>query len=381
MQIIMPENTEFVIKTLHGAGFRAYIVGGCVRDLLLGAVPADYDVCTDAKPEDITRIFAKTVSTGIKHGTVTVINGKTATEVTTFRTDGDYKDFRRPENVEFVSDLKADLSRRDFTVNAMCYNETEGLIDCFGGKSDLEARLLRAVGDPKLRFQEDALRILRLFRFCSTLGFSPEKQTFDAAIKNARLLENISAQRIEKELRRAACGVAPQSLIPLINTGVLPTLRADGRIERIPCLPQNDDLRFFAFLYLTSDDIGAVLDYLKCSNGFKKYAQNLARTAKWQTGSRADIKRLLGALENSIFDLLYFKAEILSEDTAEAIIEAKEIAERGEPYKISQLAIDGGDVAAAGYGGKEISNKLRYLLEKVIANPKLNNRDTLLKLI
>lgn len=381
MRIAVPENVKFVIDTLCGAGFEAYIVGGCVRDCLLGLTAGDYDVCTSARPDDVIRLFRKTAATGVKHGTVTVIENDTPIEVTTFRTDGDYSDSRKPDTVEFINDLKADLSRRDFTVNAMCFSESSGLIDYFDGLGDLKKKTLRTVGDAEVRFSEDALRILRLFRFCSTLDFKPEKQTFDAALRNAHLLKKISAERIEKELRKTACGKNPAAVIPLIEAKVLPTLKPNGDISKIPLLPQKENLRFFAFLYLQSDNLPALLNFLKCSNAFKKYASDLSGGIGVEIESRRDIKRLLALLEENIFDLFALKTALFGENTEKQVAEAKEVLRNGEPYKISQLAINGKDAAAAGYKGSEINRVLSGLLEEVITKPELNKKEILENLL
>ena len=217
----IPEKIKFVLRTLTQNGYEAYIVGGCVRDSLLGITPSDYDVTTSAKPEEILGLFDKTVPTGLKHGTVTVIIENEPIEVTTFRTEGEYKDFRHPQNVEFVTDLREDLSRRDFTVNAVAYNETVGLVDLFGGLSDLENKILRSVGDSDKRFKEDALRILRLFRFASQLEFTPEEKTLKSALKLQNGLKNISKERIFSEIVKAVNGKNPKAILPLINSGGL----------------------------------------------------------------------------------------------------------------------------------------------------------------
>lgn len=381
MRIPLPQSIKFVLDTLLNNGFKAYIVGGSLRDSLLKLKVDDYDICTSAKPQEVTALFSKTVATGIKHGTVTVIVDKTPVEVTTFRTDGDYSDSRRPDTVEFVSDLETDLSRRDFTVNAMCYNENEGLLDFFGGIDDLKTKTLRTVGDADRRFSEDALRILRLFRFSSTLGFAPEKDTLDAALNNAPLLKNISAQRIEKELKKTSAGKNPEAILPLIDTGVLPTLKVNEAISKIPLLPDNENLKFFAFLYLLSDDLESVLAFLKCSNAFKKYAISLKYNARAAIETRTDIKCLLNEIESDIFDLLKFKSVILCEDTESAEKTAAEIIDSGEPYKISQLAVSGKDMGKKGYKGAQINDTLLMLLKKVMENPELNEKATLLKLI
>ena len=381
MQIVIPENVKFILNTLYDNGFKAYVVGGCVRDRLLCLPAGDYDICTSAKPSDVIRLFEKTVATGTKHGTVTVIVNKTPVEVTTFRTDGDYSDSRRPDTVEFVDDLKADLSRRDFTVNALCYSENEGLIDYFNGVDDLKAKTLRAVGDADKRFKEDALRILRLFRFSSALGFNIEKHTFDAAMENAHLLKNISAERIEKELKKTACGKNPSAVLPLIATGALPTFKVNENISKVPLLPQKDDLKFFAFLYLLSESLPETLAFLKCSNAFKKYAADLCGNLYAEADDRKDIKHLLAALENNVFDLFYLKTALLGEDTKEKAATAKEIKEKNEPYKTGHLAVSGDDVAKKGYRGAQINKVLARLLEAVINDPELNKRETLERLI
>ena len=381
MAIILPENVQFVIDTLKSAGFEAYIVGGCVRDCLLGLTPCDFDICTSAKPDDIIKLFQNTVKTGIKHGTVTVIIDKTQTEVTTFRTDGKYNDCRHPEKVVFVSDLKTDLSRRDFTVNAMCYSPESGLIDYFGGINDLNAKTLRAVGNADKRFKEDALRILRLFRFCCTLGFTAENNTLNTALKNAQLLKNVSAERIREELLRAACGDNITGILPLLETGALATLDANSQISKIPLLPSNIKLKFFAFLKLSGNNLLQTLDFLKCSNVFKDYCLKLESAICLKTDTRTDVKKLLRLLENNIFDLLDYKTSILNEDISDARNTAKDIIAKHEPYKISQLAVNGCDIANKGYHGEQIGFVLENILQKVTEHPSLNTKEKILSLI
>ncbi|MBR6902283.1 MAG: CCA tRNA nucleotidyltransferase [Clostridia bacterium] len=377
MQIPIPKNVAIIIDTLEKSGYEAYIVGGCVRDSLLGLVPKDYDICTSAKPEDIISLFEKTVNTGIKHGTVTVISAGMPIEVTTFRLEGEYKDFRRPDSVSFVDNLKADLSRRDFAINAMCYNESTGLIDYFGGVSDLENKVLKTVGEPEKRFREDALRILRLFRFCSVLGFSAEKLTLYGAIENAHLLKNISAERIEKELKITANGKNPEAILPLLETKCLPALKANTEIGKINNLPRSEDLRFFAFLRLTSGNIFDTLKFLKCSNSFREYCEKMECAIDKEIKTRADIKRLLQLLGNDIFDLFSYKSAIDGEETQTLKNTAKEIIKNGEPYKINQLAIKGNDIAEKGYKDKQIGYVLEKLLEAVIENSDINTKEKL----
>ncbi len=202
MEIQLPENVRNMIRQLEEKGYSAYAVGGCVRDSVMGKVPHDWDICTSAKPEEILSALEKhnIIESGLKHGTVTVKTGEELYEITTFRADGEYKDNRRPESVRFITSLREDLARRDFTVNAMAYNEAEGLCDYFGGMEDISQHIIRCVGNPDQRFQEDALRILRALRFASRLGFEIEEQTAAAIRRNKNLLRNISVERIAAEL-------------------------------------------------------------------------------------------------------------------------------------------------------------------------------------
>lgn len=208
MKIEMPQGAKKILDTLGRNGFEAYIVGGCVRDSLLGSKPNDWDITTNALPEQIAACFPEhtLVLNGIRHGTVGIVEDGVLFEATTYRVDGTYSDNRRPDSVAFTPRLEEDLCRRDFTVNAMAYNERDGLIDCFGGRSDLNKRLIRCVGEPEKRFEEDALRILRALRFASKLDFAIEKKTANAVLKEKDRLLNIANERIAKELLSLLCG-------------------------------------------------------------------------------------------------------------------------------------------------------------------------------
>ena len=211
----MPKNVDTAINLLQSAGFEAYAVGGCVRDSLLGKTPNDWDITTSAKPEDMKSVFADfhCIDTGIKHGTVTVVIDGEPLEITTFRLDGEYEDNRHPKSVTFTSDLGADLGRRDFTVNAMAYSKMTGTVDLFGGQNDLKNKIIRCVGDPDRRFNEDALRILRALRFASALDFEIEEKTAQSLLKNRALLGNISEERIAKELLKLVCGKGAKRIL------------------------------------------------------------------------------------------------------------------------------------------------------------------------
>lgn len=220
MTIQLPEKVKCIIDTLTDAGFEAYAVGGCVRDSILGRTPGDWDITTSAAPHQVKHLFAKTVDTGIQHGTVTVLEGKEGFEVTTYRIDGEYQDKRHPKEVIFTQNLIEDLKRRDFTINAMAYNETEGLIDVFGGIEDLKKKVIRCVGSPEDRFTEDALRMMRAVRFAAQLGFTIEKRTKEAISKLSSNLAQISAERIQVELVKLLVSDHPEQMRTVYETGM-----------------------------------------------------------------------------------------------------------------------------------------------------------------
>lgn len=384
MKFDLPQNIKFVLDTLISNGHKAYIVGGCVRDLLCGKTPCDYDITTSAKPNEIQNLFEKTIKTGIKHGTITVIAGGENIEVTTFRNDGTYTDSRHPNSVNFVSDVTEDLARRDFTVNAMCYNEYDGLIDCFGGKADINNRILRAVGDAKTRFSEDALRILRLFRFSATLELGIEQVTFDAAIECAHLLKNISAERIFSELKKSSMGTNVTALYPLLDCGSLKKyclIAAD--LSKISKLEKNEKLRLFSLINLTSTNIGKTLNQLKCSNKFKTYCEKMHFLCENIINeNKVSIKNALNFADAHIVrDVLIYYRDIIGIDTAKLKALLDEIISTPEPYLISHLNISGEDIKALGINGKDVGKTLEFLLNKVIENPSLNKREKLIKFI
>ncbi len=220
MKLILPENVSRIIDTLMRAGYEAYAVGGCIRDSLLGREPKDWDITTSASPAEVKALFPKTVDTGIAHGTVTVLLNREGFEVTTYRVDGTYEDFRHPKEVTFTPDLNEDLKRRDFTINAMAYNDTYGLIDAFDGAADLDRKIVRCVGAPKERFSEDALRMMRAVRFGAQLGFTVEEQTRSAICALAPTLKKISAERIQSELVSLLMSDHPEEMRTLYETGI-----------------------------------------------------------------------------------------------------------------------------------------------------------------
>lgn len=377
----IPEKIEKILDILCQNGFEAYIVGGCVRDMLMGKAPNDYDVTTSAKPEDIMRIFEKTVPTGIKHGTVTVISDGLPVEVTTYRTETDYTDHRRPDKIEFVTSLKQDLARRDFTVNAMAYNKQNGLQDFFGGKQDLESKILRAVGDAKIRFNEDALRILRLFRFAATLGFECEKNTLRAAIEYSYLLENMSRERILAELSKAVMGDNLKAFSPLVESNALSFLEIKKSLdyEQISKLEKKSELRLTAFLHSTSTNAVETLKLLKASNYQIDYADKFTRLLTYMdTKERFEIKVMLSLSGKEILLDYFGFLECKGCDMSLQIKVLKEVLENNEPYLLSHLKISGNTLIKMGYEGSRIGEILNKLLILVLRNPDLNNEKDLI---
>ena len=227
MIINLPEDVRHIINKLADEGYEAYAVGGCVRDSVIGRVPDDWDITTSARPEDVKRIFRRTVDTGIEHGTVTVMIGREGYEVTTFRIDGEYKDSRHPENVEFTASLKEDLKRRDFTINAMAYNEQEGIVDLFGGMDDIQSGIIRCVGNPADRFAEDALRMLRAVRFSAQLGYDIDKDTAAAIEELAGTIAAVSKERIHTEIGKTIMSSHPEYIEKACLLGITPVVFGD----------------------------------------------------------------------------------------------------------------------------------------------------------
>lgn len=379
--LFIPSEIQFIINRLKDNGFEAYLVGGCVRDMLTDVPPHDYDITTSAPPEIVISLFKITIPTGIKHGTVTVLNRGFAAEVTTYRTDGEYGDHRRPESVTFVKSLKEDLARRDFTVNAIAYNKTDGLKDFFGGREDIKNKILRAVGDPKKRFCEDALRILRLFRFASVLEFTPEEETLKAALESAPLLENISVERIFAELKKTLNGKNPAALKPLTDIGGLRFIgiKKPDYSKIIPL--QGAGLALFGFLYYSADDLIAALTFLKPSNKEKRLAENILTLLSLPIPKdKTEIKKMLFKTgRDAVEKHLYFKKYCLDEDTENALNMLGEILENGEPYRISDLKIRGEDLMDLGIRGEKIRETLEYLRKCVVNNPELNRSEVLIQ--
>lgn len=379
--LFLPSDTEYIIETLQKNGYEAYAVGGCVRDMLNGDTPHDFDITTSAEPEAVISLFEKTVPTGIKHGTVTVIINGVPNEVTTYRTDGEYRDHRRPDSVIFVKSLREDLARRDFTVNAMAYNKRDGLKDFFGGKQDIQNRILRAVGEPERRFYEDALRILRLFRFSSVLGFNIEENTLKAALGYAPTLKSVSAERIYSELLKTLCGKKPAALKPLTDIGGLGFLGVNTSPDYgiLPLLG-SADTKLFAFLYSGGADVTAALDFLRVPNKTKKAARDMLTLLNMPfPKTKPEIKEMLYLTSPvSVENYFDYKAAY-GENCENARNMLSEIIENAEPYKISDLKIRGEDLKKLGIRGRETGEMLEALRKYVIPDPTLNTKSRLLE--
>ena len=379
--LFLPSDTEYIFETLKKNGYEAYAVGGCVRDMLNGDTPHDFDITTSAEPEAVISLFKKTVPTGIKHGTVTVIINGVPNEVTTYRTDGEYRDHRRPDSVIFVKSLREDLARRDFTVNAMAYNKRDGLKDFFGGKQDIQNRILRAVGEPERRFYEDALRILRLFRFSSVLGFNIEENTLKAALEYAPTLKSVSAERIYSELLKTLCGKNPAALKPLTDISGLrfSGLTSDPDYGILPLLG-SADTKLFAFLYSGGADVTAALDFLRVPNKTKKAARDMLTLLNMPfPKTKPEIKEMLYLTSPvSVENYFDYKAAY-GENCENARNMLSEIIENAEPYKISDLKIRGEDLKKLGIRGRETGEMLEALRKYVIPDPTLNTKSRLLE--
>mgnify|MGYP004577252321 CR=1 FL=1 len=383
MNQVLPKKVKFIIDELMSHGYEAYIVGGCVRDRIMGIVPHDYDITTSAQPCEIKSIFKNTADTGIKHGTVTVIIENKPFEVTTFRSEFGYSDSRHPDKVKFINNIEEDLKRRDFSMNAIAFNPEKGFCDPFNGTKDIKNKIIRAVGDPKERFKEDALRILRLFRFKSVLNFSIEKNTEIAALELCGEISGISEERISGELIKTLLGQAPKALEPLIKNGGFKFLDITHceRPERIKELTLNPEIRLYAFLNICGADVFKTCKALKLSNKFFSDFNDF-EILKSELDIN-NIKRNLRKLKNKNNFILYldYKKHILNEDISSYILKYNKILDYREPYEIKHLKINGDDLKNIGIKGKEIGETLDFLLEKVTDDPKLNNKDKLLEII
>lgn len=385
-----------LLTRLHAAGHAAYAVGGCVRDSLLGQSPHDWDLCTSATPEQVLELFGKAhcIPTGLQHGTVTVKHGGELYEITTFRTEGAYSDGRHPDHVAFVPDVKEDLARRDFTINAMAYNAEEGLIDPFGGQNDLAAGIVRAVGEPQRRFEEDALRILRLYRFAARFGFAIDPATGQAARALCRHLDCVSEERIAEELSRLLAAPAPGAyleaevlavIFPELDAAELPESRRildalEPGMEHVP-------VRLAALLCpLGEAGARAALKRLKCSNTLTGTVATLVREAAAEMPGAAltlTARRFLSRYDLATITDLTALCSARHPEQAEAFAalqqEAARLVETNACCRINQLAVNGRDLMDAGIRpGPGLRRVLDALLEQVLTGQLPNEKAALL---
>ena len=385
-----------LLTRLHAAGYAAYAVGGCVRDSLLGQTPHDWDLCTSATPEQVLELFgeAHCIPTGLQHGTVTVKHGGELYEITTFRTEGAYSDGRHPDHVAFVPDVKEDLARRDFTINAMAYNAEEGLIDPFGGQNDLAAGIVRAVGEPQRRFEEDALRILRLYRFAARFGFAIDPATGQAARALCRHLDCVSEERIAEELSRLLAAPAPGAyleaevlavIFPELDAAELPESRRildalEPGMEHVP-------VRLAALLCpLGEAGARAALKRLKCSNALTGTVATLVReAAAGMPGAALTLtaRRFLSRYDLATITDLTALCSAQHPEQAEAFAalrqEAARLVETNACCRINQLAVNGRDLMDAGIRpGPGLRRVLDALLEQVLTGQLSNEKAALL---
>ena len=395
MTIRMDEGAAELLDTLHRAGYAAYVVGGCVRDSLLGLTPHDWDLCTSALPQQGMELFGeeKCIPTGLQHGTVTVKQGGGLYEITTFRTEGAYTDGRHPDEVHFVPDVREDLARRDFTINAMAYNAKEGLVDPFGGQADLQSGILRAVGVPHQRFTEDALRILRLYRFAARFGFAIDPPTAQAAQELCAHLDCVSVERIEEELAKLLSAPAPAAYLNEKILGVvLPELSPEALaaakpvVDVCPAGEQALPVRLAALLLsLGEDGTRRTLRRLRCSNACIEETAVLVREVVSGVPVSLNIyaRRLLGKYNLCTVQRLAALGTALQPEHAADFAALSELAERldadGVCCRISQLAVNGRDLMAAGVpAGPGIRKVLEALLDGVIREEYPNERQALL---
>lgn len=429
IKINMPQAVKEIIATLEQAGFEAFAVGGCVRDAILGRIPADWDITTSAMPEEVKALFTRTIDTGIQHGTVTVMKDHIGYEVTTYRIDGEYEDARHPKEVSFTSNLVEDLKRRDFTINAMAYNDRAGIVDEFDGIGDLEKGVIRCVGNPKDRFGEDALRMLRAVRFSAQLGFQIDPQTKEAICELAENLEKISAERIQTELVKLLVSDHPDYLRVAYETGITAVVlpEFDACMQSMDQEEPVGEQTLRGLLYVENEkvlrltmllhDLAKPVEEHTSENSDHsaagaEMARSILRRLKFDNDTTDKVKKLTAehALEiqcepakvrSAVSEIgkelfPYFlkirRADIMSKDPEKKEVFLKElhcleqiyeeILRKGEPVCMKELAVDGKDLLAAGVKqGKQIGGILNELLQIVLEDPEKNVKETLLSYV
>lgn len=409
IKINIPKKVLKVLSLLQEAEYEAYIVGGCVRDALLNKIPKDYDITTNATPDQVKQIFYKTIDTGIEHGTVTVRIGGENFEITTYRIDGKYSDKRHPDDVIFTPNLKEDLSRRDFTINAMAYNDNEGLIDYFGGLEDLNDGVIRAVGNPKKRFEEDALRMVRAVRFSAVLGFEIEDETYSAIKNLSDNLKYISKERVQVELIKLLESSHPEKFIIFDETGLITNIIKEYK-------DYNDQEKEVVInaLKLSSCDtklkLAIILGFIKSSKissddinfELKTTVKKILRDLKFDNNTINDVSVIVSSRDLKLTtDSIEIRTQIskISKSLYAKYLEFRKmicpslefditkqeqifikVVNKGDATSISELKITGKDLIDIGFKeGKEIGNVLNILLKEVIKDPKFNKKLKMIK--
>lgn len=366
-----PKYVIHILNTLERSGYEARLVGGCVRDTLLHRRPNDWDVATAAAPEAVTELFERTVPTGIRHGTVTVLYGGSACEVTTYRVEGAYSDHRRPDSVRFTSRLEEDLSRRDFTINAMAMDASLALTDPFGGREDLSRRLIRCVGDSHERFTEDALRMLRAVRFAAQLDFALDSAALEAIAGCAPLCSALSPERVAAELRAVLASRDPDMVWLMADLGLLNAWLTPRKGERthLGALPRCARLAHFCNDLSRCGSITSTDTFLRSLRMDTRSVKTCSAAAEILASGSCDYKRLLRDYGEDAVLAAYPKSRRL-----------RAVLRSGECWSLASLAITGGELAALGYAGRELGEELRRLLEHVIDCPEDNRPEILCKL-
>ena len=381
----IPTHIIGVLERFKNADEESYVVGGCVRDILLGRPLNDFDITAAALPERTAELFSdcRIIETGIKHGTLTVIVEGEPLEITTFRIDGDYKDSRHPEQVIFTHRIEDDLARRDFTVNAMAYNPWQGLVDPFGGRDDLASRIIRAVGEPQKRFTEDALRIMRAFRFSATLGFEIEKNTLSAAQSCKKGLANIARERIGVEFAKLLLAPDPGPALEKMRDGGILEYVTGGYcpdslvLSLLAKMPADEGARLGLFLSeADGESAKEIISGLKRSGIITKSALATIRGCKKSIENDVEARRLI-ALCGVYARNASVASVLLGNSPHEAI---RRVAENTAPCTLRELAITGKDLMAAGLEGRAVGRALDAALAAVINDPSLNEKERLIEL-
>ena len=382
MNLNFPDFALSCINKIEDKGFEAWFVGGCVRDMLLGRAAYDIDITTNAQPSEIINIFDKTIPTGIKHGTVAVIIDENQIEVTTYRSEEGYIDSRHPNLVAFKNEIREDLSRRDFTINALAFHPKRKLLDLFDGINDLNNHIIKCVGDPKVRFNEDALRILRAFRFASQLNFKIEKKTEKAALALSDKLDLLSGERVLSELKKLLLGENFKEFSKLMLTdcfkhfGISSPKDDLSVLKNIKC---NIETRLAIFLNLCGFDEELLKTNLKIDNISLKHCLSLKEIINSPIPkTKEEIKHILIRFGTKNFEIYleYLRAKGL--DVLILENSYQEIIKNHEPYEISQLKINGEDILMLGFKGNEVGEKLIQLINQVIINPDMNKKELLI---